>query len=404
MHPSAAGPIAGDLRFLIETHKYRLWQTPTQMSANGTNWQLIFAITGLAPPDRSFETSTLLVPSADDPRLRTLLDRDEAVRKYLGAFVDEQNQSYDVAALLSIHERPDLESIYAFRDALAFSTVAGAIERRMIYRSHNLGLLYSDYFRFHPTMLGHGTGRTIVTRSQALHGIDDLDTFVGRLNPVLPPGRSIRSSDIDQSIYLRLRRLWRERFGRNRNSPLTRAVFRALNMAFQASSLPHNDLALDRDLGMRLAQWIAAFEILVWPATWRAGFDQVEAQLSAYNWQNQKCSRRKYRINRGGKRLVTLPIHIYDLMYKARNDYLHGNPIKHRTINPFRDGEGLLAFAPLLFRVVLDVMLPRIFRLTPDEGAFLSIRDTRSWRDFSDWGASDVERAIVAAKRIPRKA
>lgn len=365
------------------------------------DWNLVFGLPNLAPPERSLGTSTLVVPAENDGRLLALIEREPNVGRFLSAFVDEYGSASGTAALLSRSERPRLEAVYAFRDSLAFSVIAGAMAIHINFPPGIVGLLFSNYFRFHPTTLGRGDDAVVVTQTQALRGLEALDDFKGRVDPALPVG-TLSHSRVDHEIYLRLLRLWNIVCGQGtaKHSARSRAVFRALNVAFEAASLPHNHLALDRDLGVRLALWISAFEILVWPINRKAGFEHVTARLEAHDWQHKGLRAARYKLVRNKKmRRVPLPIRIYELMYRARNTYLHGEQIRERHLYPFASGESLLAFAPLLFRVVLDTILPKLRHLRASELEYMQIQGNRPWRLLRAGYDFDIERAIVAATK-----
>src|SRR5262245_19463969 len=99
---------------------------------SAAEWDLVFALPNLCPPDSSSETNTLALPSPDDERFVALLEREPLCRKFLSSFVDEHGRQTDCAALLSNLSRPLMEPVYAFRDALALSTVIAEVTRHVI--------------------------------------------------------------------------------------------------------------------------------------------------------------------------------------------------------------------------------------------------------------------------------
>jgi len=372
----------------------------TTPSSTVSEWNLIFALPNLQPPERSIEVESIVIPSVDDHRIAGLIEREPRVSKFLNSFVDGHNRHHGCAALLCDRDKPELEGLYAFRDAVALAAVIDSICTILIYGG-TPRTLYTDYFRFHPTVLSRDA-KHVITHSQALMSLDESDGFVGRVNPIVPVIQ-MREYGFDGELLAKLMRIWRQRYvGRKQSGTTGRALFRSLSMAFEAASHASNTLTLTRDLGVRLSLWVSAFEILVWPEKGRASRTNVEDVLMRHDWPDRKVRARRYSIpaGNGTKRRVALPVYLLHLLYEARNTYLHGNPMKRSHMFPFLSRQSLLAVAPLLYRVLLEVMLPPLVKPNQHEARdYLRLEHAREWAVLRKYRSLEVERAMYAASR-----
>src|SRR5690606_34372540 len=114
--------------------------------------------------------------------------------------------------------------------------------------------------------------------------------------------------------------------------------------------------ALIFDYGRQCALWVSAFEILAhhYAGRGRADFSAVKELLEARPFLSRKIRSRRYRITyRGRTENVALPTKLYMLLYKARNDFLHGSAVTRSSLLLQWSGRFVGDFAPLVYRCAL---------------------------------------------------
>ena len=136
-----------------------------------------------------------------------------------------------------------------------------------------------------------------------------------------------------------------------------RRLFRSLEMARAASKTPGGADATVYDAGRETALWVSAFEILAHDGQ-RADFQRVLSLLNRVQWLSRKLKVQDRKVTYGGKvRQTNLAGSIYERLYKARNDFLHGNPVTIETLELEKSGKQVRWFAAPLFRLALTAFL-----------------------------------------------
>jgi hypothetical protein len=86
---------------------------------------------------------------------------------------------------------------------------------------------------------------------------------------------------------------------------------------------------------------------------------QVYDLLEKVDWQLSACAKETYDppspMDRKKRR--NLACWVYSLIYKARNDYLHGNPVNDDDLLVKDSKRFLLDYAPVLYRLALTGFL-----------------------------------------------
>lgn len=126
--------------------------------------------------------------------------------------------------------------------------------------------------------------------------------------------------------------------------------------------------------GVHLALWVSAIEILAHADRDKVSLEAVWDLLEQYQWRCPDLEERSYSVNRKqGKRHLSLPQFLYWALYKARNDFLHGNSVTEDRLKiSMPDGRvvGLISIAPVIYRTALAALLglkpPVAETLTPD--------------------------------------
>jgi hypothetical protein len=163
---------------------------------------------------------------------------------------------------------------------------------------------------------------------------------------------------------------WKRRFVRGLEEWRTGVLFRSLEVAFQAARLPGigSRTPTMHDIGVNLALWVSALEILCHPPHENVGRDEVLDVLRRVEWDNQELAAEEYVLHgekkRKGKNLREKRGNFIQKLcvelYRARNDFLHGNKVREDRL--FLDGRTdfppLVCCAPLIYRAALTGVLP----------------------------------------------
>jgi hypothetical protein len=252
----------------------------------------------------------------------------------------------------------DGPALIALRNAVAIAHIVQAWPRVLAARQGFMPV-WSDYFSVYPVRPAKDKG-WLVTVSPSVSGLDEFEDFRGQSSPLLPHPSTIHFRR-DDRLLEGLLRLWRRRFEQGRfDERRTRILFRSLEVAFQAASVPSANYSTIYDFGTGIALWVSAFEVLSHPWRGRANLGTVLDLLAQYTWKEPRIRRRRFRIRYGGQsRASSRPQKYYHELYRARNSFLHGEPVSARSLrsssHPARPH--LLVVAPMLYRAALYASL-----------------------------------------------
>ena len=172
---------------------------------------------------------------------------------------------------------------------------------------------------------------------------------------------TLTESDMDEPLLTALLDRWRRRYaGRSPQWP-DRALFRSLNMANQASQLPAGVDTTFYDVGRLIALWVSAFEILAHPGRGKSNLWAVYDLLEKVEWKYRLTALRLYKAyeaNRKSNGRRTLACRLYGEIYRARNDFLHGNPVGRNRLIVKPAKRSLFQYAAPLYRMALTGFLP----------------------------------------------
>ena len=170
-----------------------------------------------------------------------------------------------------------------------------------------------------------------------------------------------RMLEIDKPLHEALNRATLLYYqGRHRRE--LRQIFRAIAVSFHACRMLTETDSTWYDLGTRIVDWVSSFEILVHPGRGRVGPNDVYRLVNDIRWFDTPQSPRaprvahrryKYPVKNGRYLRENAACHFYRRLYKLRNDFAHGNPLKQSnraTQAGKSDGPRIDQIAPLLFR------------------------------------------------------
>lgn len=189
----------------------------------------------------------------------------------------------------------------------------------------------------------------------------DIESFRGQTSPELVY-RTLDKSDVDKPLFGALSEKWRKVYidpGSGDHADI--ALFRSLNMAYRAGSIPGGADATEYDYGRATALWVSAFEILVHPGgSNKVGLLQVYDLLARAPYVSESVSEAIYEAYESSAKQApkrSIACWLYGEIYRARNDFLHGNPLPDDRLVIASSGRLLLDFAPPLYRLALSAAL-----------------------------------------------
>jgi hypothetical protein len=331
-------------------------------------WQLYGVLHNL-DVEAAFEAGWIAVVGHADARLRLLAEKSAATARLISTFTDQFGRAKKVSALIYDDEAPEHlrvdEIVRGFHRIFAISSLTNGTAQVLRGRDGGFSVRHSSLFDLYPIFPSRD-GKGLVTSSAAVKGYDEPQRFKGQTSPYLF-NHPLLKPDPDRLLRDRLIDVW-TRYGASKRTDVRLGrVLRSLDMAYQAASLALDSSAYE--YGARVALWVSAVEILAHPGT-RTGnvnlgvvVDLIETV--APRWRDDILRGRRYALRRRGAkkaRRVSFASRLYQELYRARNDFLHGNPVKATTLSPFGDAQrpGLHFVAPLIFEVALLGRLEQI--------------------------------------------
>jgi hypothetical protein len=197
--------------------------------------------------------------------------------------------------------------------------------------------------------------RMMIAFTPAAFSMDDPRDFAGQNNPGVP---SYPLDYVDEPLIEELLRRWEKRFSVEEPQWEDRALFRSLNMAFEATRMPFITAGTSYDTGRLVALWVSAFEILAHQGSGMIGKYDVLALLLGLPAGHKFEPKRQHTC-------PTLRQWTLETIYAARDDYLHGNPVADDRLKLPGTDYDLSAYSSLLYRVLLAQFLNLQLPLSP---------------------------------------
>jgi hypothetical protein len=307
------------------------------------------------------------VVAPSDDRVLRLGDAHPELTTFINKFVSQFREQIFPALLLVRADAPasyrTAEAICAFRDLFALSVVPYARTSRIRFRRSE-HLAFTNRFQFYPWMLT-ANYQGITARTPSYSDVNLLSGFEGQSFPEQPQN-TIMEVDIDLPLARHLLERWSVRFSTEQAAWGDRALFRSLNMANAAGSVPANTAMTFYDVGRSLALWVSAYEILAHPGgNGRSGFSTVTAELEKVKWRNSRLADKVYTIDGKSAQRVQLAAWVCNKVYDLRNDFLHGNDVGASDL--LLNGQAVIDYAACLYRLELTGFLDLHFdQAAPD--------------------------------------
>lgn len=332
------------------------------MTNKRNQWRFGFLLPNLSIKE-PVDTEYISIAPSNDPRVQTLVTKQPVIDKLVNSFTDQFSRKVKPSLLIFRNDIPDISlannALVDFRNIFAITCIISAWQNYLIRRQWFIGGQYSEYYDFYP-IVPRTTDNYLSIISPAVLGIDDPQLFSGQTAPELAgPTYNI---ECDTYLFDPLITIWKERYVHVKLSDLKSiALFRSLQIAFQACTIPRTNYTSIYDYGARISQWVSAFEILAHPNNQRVGLKNVQKILGRFPSQSRQLTRRLYTIYKDNQGITrgTLPQKLYYQIYKARNDFIHGNPVSTKHLFPWYNSNKppLNYFTPLLYKVILICLL-----------------------------------------------
>ena len=322
------------------------------------NWEIIFLLPNFGLRE-SFGNDKIAIVPDDDSRVVDIVSSSNLAKSLVNSFEDQFRRKMRPALLLIRNNSPakmrEIETIVGFRNIFAISSIIKGHEHSLT-STFVAYTLYSDYFDFYPISISRKNDG-FITSSPSILGFDDeARKFRGQTSPSLANPDHI-NAEPDKLLFPLLEKAWKRRFVSRRLAEWqTTALFRSLEMAYQATTMPFKNHSTIYDFGSSASLWVSAFEILSHPKTGKADLKTVLDLLGKYQWNDKKVKRKSYKIKYRGQELsVNIVQKLYKELYDTRNDFLHGNPVKPSRLYPFKNRKvhPITRFAPLVYKVGL---------------------------------------------------
>lgn len=302
-----------------------------------------------------------LAPCGDE-RVLALVRAHPHLGAFLAQFTDAFGVEEEPSVLLVQSNAPrsifTANAFASFRDAIALSVVP--YNRALgLLRSGTPRIHFSNTFSLYPWMLDKDY-EYLMVNTLAVLGVHEVTKFNGQSSPEISRA-TLAPTALDQPLLTELLKRWhRYCTGRGPKWP-EQALFRSLNMANQASLLPAAADVTFYDIGRSIALWVSAFEILAHPGVGRSGLRLVYDLLEKVVWETKGCRSRRHKAYDANHKPYTrrsIACWVYGEIYKARNDFLHGNPISENRLTVKRSKRNLFYYAAPLYRLALTAFLP----------------------------------------------
>jgi hypothetical protein len=299
----------------------------------------------------------LTIASSSDPRVKGIVAREPRLQDVVDGFRGSTGQRLEVALMLVRADAPasvkrSEPAIIAFRNLLAISHLIPA--RGRLRTGSSTGFpLYSETFDVYPIAVGR-RGHLISSTPAASVVYSSTARFEGHGNEYLgaPPSSFRADSLLAQVGSL----AWRRAF----DSPRGRKIFpaallRSVEAAYAASRLGTTPNPSVHEVGIQIALWVSAIEILAWPFANEANLGRCWELLGSYRWFSRNLNAKRYHAMHRGIRyqLNAIQRAYYDL-YRARNDFLHGERVDAATLTLKSPGRAPLSLlAAIVFRTAV---------------------------------------------------
>ena len=298
------------------------------------NWKLAFVMPSLSiktPFENSEDPIVAIVPY-NDARVRDICAISAGSNKLINSFIDSCGRKTEPSVLI-IKENASIDlcqsdTLVSYRNIVALSIIFkgwACLGSQQPW----LGPLHSNSFDFCPITVGKDDSLIYDTPAQ-------ICSIRNSSLVLMPPEYVARAcpTSFDKTLFDCLAGVWNDRYiTQKANLKTLERIFRSIEMAYHAISVPLKNQSSIFDYGVNMSLWVSSFEILAHGNT-NVGLDTVLALIGGYVWGKDALNKFSY-----GRRItpkkdyketlstVNLAQKLYEELYILRNDFLHGNEI-----------------------------------------------------------------------------
>lgn len=327
----------------------------------GSEWLMAFAMPNLLLRE-TFEFGDIALVGACDARFQQIVESNPAAAALHAGFVHclPTGARPSAAILRSDHRFKDpWQALVDARNIVAVLACCQGWVR-------NIGLLNhffyraTEHFDFYPYRPRDDGKYLLCTNSETNRLTSRLEKFKGGVHPWLfiHPNHRIA---VDEALLLSLQSVWLRVHTQAATDHSDRRIMRSLAVAYEACRKPLQMESFLHDHGRHCSLWVSAFETLAHPGPpHKVGISQVldligQRTLYGDEWNDRET----YEIGqRKLRRVYSLNVaqQLYRDLYKARNDFLHGNELEIETFVPRGLGAEirLLDTAPLVYHAAVE--------------------------------------------------
>jgi len=324
------------------------------------NWKFGFILPNISIK-KSVGNEYIAISPPTDPRVQNLIQKYSNISYLIKGFTNQSKTIIVPSVLIRNNKfgnRHVLDSMVDFRNIYSICSVISGWQNFLNRDDGQLmpsNALWSDYFYLYP-IVPHSNNDNIATISPAVSGFDQALKFAGQISPGL--GSQVCDPHYDDDLYNALSKEWMNRhILQNYSDWNLSSLFRALQIAYQALSMPASNFATIYDYGTNLSLWVSAFEILAHSKSESVNVNLYSVlDLLDNSFLSKELTKRLYTVGSGSNKCrKNLVQKLYSQIYYARNSYLHGNAVKTKDMTVWGETSRhpLYYYAPLIFKVAL---------------------------------------------------
>jgi len=251
------------------------------------DWKLAFVLPNLNLRE-SVESDTLALVPPNDERLVKIKQECKPSNILLTRFTNQFGTSVSPCAIIFKQSPLTIDRVTNFRNVVAISAIIKGWAWSIV-REQCLEAIFSDYFDLYPITPAND-GEHLILHTPAQLGLDNSDNFSGQISSLIVYPVN-NTAVLDKELLNLLLRFLKK--NPKQESWKARAIFRSLEMAYQASTIIYESPFSESDVGTRIGLWLSAFETITHPGRGgRVGVEDVLRLLNAYNFSDSKLKQK----------------------------------------------------------------------------------------------------------------
>jgi len=315
--------------------------------------------------EQAFNEKYICLTHSQDDRLMSIRNKYSPIDELLDSFIDTRLNKIQPSVIL-LHKklyrsRKRHEAVIAFRNLIALTIILGNWIPVIGHKNAmSFSIYFSEYFDLFP--LSGYNSKLLFLSTPALSSTMSSTKNKFQSSYYLPSLNMIYSY-VDEEIYSVLFKIWENYYVKRQETHFYSSLFRSFEIAFSASKMTLDNQSTVYDIGVKLGLWISAIETMFHPGGDKEiHLHEILFELNQFDFiDNKNSSYKSYFFSNKKKYEINLVAKIYLEMYKARNDFFHGNPIKIFRLYLFNDKRfpPLIQIAPLIYLIALKINLKK---------------------------------------------